>query len=264
MEALEAVWADIRSRGIPRTICLGDLVGYGPWPHEVIDFIRRNNLPTIRGCWDEGIGLDRGDCGCVFVSKEEEALGHWSYDWTRRRLDDADRAFLKSLPTMLASKINDVRLAAVHGSPRSASEYLTETTHELVLYERAASTAADVLVFGHTHVPFVKRLDGRLQLTVDTSAEGNPPSEDSPRVVSLRPKVLINAGSVGEPRHGSPKSSYVILDALGLDVSICYADYDVKKTVAAMSRFEMPGPFAERLALGSEIAVKDKTVLCAC
>ncbi|MBM3825037.1 MAG: metallophosphoesterase, partial [Verrucomicrobia bacterium] len=69
MAALEAVWDDLQARKVDRVICLGDLVGYGPWPREVIDFVQRHNITTVRGCWDEGIGLERSDCGCSCGSK---------------------------------------------------------------------------------------------------------------------------------------------------------------------------------------------------
>jgi predicted phosphodiesterase len=266
MEALEAVWSDIRACGISEVICLGDLVGYGPHPAEVVDFIRREGIPTIRGCWDEGVAEQKGDCGCHFVAEDEKAAGDWSYRWTQEHLTDRHRQFLASLPPMIAASANGSRLLAVHGSPRNAHEYLTETTHELVLYERAGSAQADILVFGHTHVPYVKRIAGDMRVTLDTAApaEGSAPSESEPLMKSMRPKLFINAGSVGEPRHGSPEATYVIFSPGLQEVRIRYVDYDVAKTTAAMRRSEMPAAFAERLALGRELAVKNKSLPCVC
>ncbi|HKY94214.1 MAG TPA: metallophosphoesterase family protein [Kiloniellales bacterium] len=261
LPALEAVWADIRGRGITEVLCLGDLVGYGPWPAEVVRFIEEKRVPTIQGCWDEGIGEEKGDCGCHFVSEAEGAAGEWSYQWTAERIGERERAFLKRLPPAIAARAGGSRLVAVHGSPRSAHEYLTAETHELVLYERAGSAGADVLLFGHTHVPYVERIEGQLALSVDTTA---PETAEPPILRSLRPKLFINAGSVGEPRHGSPEATYVVFDPASLDVTIVGVDYDLKATLAAMRKAEMPPAFIERLQHGRELAVKDKTVACDC
>jgi len=261
LPALEAVWADIESRGITQVLCLGDLVGYGPWPAEVVRFLEKRGVPTVQGCWDEGIGNEKGDCGCHFVSEEDGKAGAWSYGWTAERIGEAERTWLKRLPPAIAARAGGSRLVAVHGSPRSSHEYLTAETHELILYERAGSAGADVLLFGHTHVPYVKRIEGQLALSVDTTA---PDDAEPPLFRPLRPKLFINAGSVGEPRHGSPEATYVILDPASLDVSIVGVDYDLKATVAAMRKAEMPPAFIERLQQGSELAVKDKTIACDC
>ena len=68
MEALETVYDDICSKKINDIVCLGDLVGYGPHPNEVVRFIKRNDISTVLGCWDEGIGLDKDTCGCHYIS----------------------------------------------------------------------------------------------------------------------------------------------------------------------------------------------------
>ena len=261
LPALEAVWADIQRRGIPNVLCLGDLVGYGPFPAEVVRFIEEKKIPTIQGCWDEGIGNDKGDCGCHFVSEAEGAAGEWSYKWTYDRLGQHERSFLKRLPPAIAARASGSRLVAVHGSPRSVHEYLTAETHELVLVERAGAAGADVLLFGHTHVPYVKRIEGELIVSVDTT---QPPETELPFLRPLRPKLFINAGSVGEPRHGSPEATYVIFDPRNLDVSIVGVDYDVEATIAAMRREGLPPAFIDRLRQGNELAVKDKTVACDC
>ena len=86
MEALEAVMDDVESQQPDLTICLGDLVGYGPYPNEVVDYIERNNISTLMGCWDEGIAMDRGDCGCKFITEEDAAYGEQAFAWTRDRL----------------------------------------------------------------------------------------------------------------------------------------------------------------------------------
>ena len=83
MEALETVYDDICSKKINDIVCLGDLVGYGPHPNEVVRFIKRNDISTVLGCWDEGIGLDRDTCGCHYISEKEGELGAIAFAWTK-------------------------------------------------------------------------------------------------------------------------------------------------------------------------------------
>jgi len=272
MAALEAVWDDLQARKVDRVICLGDLVGYGPWPREVIAFIQKHNIATVRGCWDEGIGLDRADCGCKFVTAEDAEWGHEVFDWTKRALKPAEMKFLADLEFARGEQLAKAgRVAFVHGSPRNSSEYLMESTHELVLFERVASAGADVLVCGHTHVPFVRQMKGTLRVTAEVGLKdaiqreelGLAPRE-VPRDITLAPKIIINAGSVGEPRHGTPHATYVIFNTATLDVGIHAVPYDVEKTARDILRRGLPRVFADRLRAGSELAVKNKDIVCAC
>jgi hypothetical protein len=84
LPALEAVLADIRARGAADVICLGDLVGYGPFPNEVAQLVRELGIPTIMGNYDQGIGFSLGDCGCVYKTDEQRAEGAVSLAWTDR------------------------------------------------------------------------------------------------------------------------------------------------------------------------------------
>ncbi|MDV7391772.1 metallophosphoesterase family protein, partial [Arthrospira platensis SPKY1] len=82
LPALEAVWADMDARGLERRFCLGDLVGYGVQPNEVVDFIRRHDAPTLMGNYDQGVGHDSDDCGCAYKTPEAQALGEQSIVWS--------------------------------------------------------------------------------------------------------------------------------------------------------------------------------------
>ena len=74
--ALEAVLKDICTRDVDLTFCLGDLVGYGAYPNEVIDLIRKNHIPTVMGNYDDGVGYDRINCGCAYKDEQSIELGH--------------------------------------------------------------------------------------------------------------------------------------------------------------------------------------------
>ncbi|MGB4873455.1 MAG: metallophosphoesterase family protein, partial [Candidatus Promineifilaceae bacterium] len=82
LPALEAVLADIDARNLDNLYCLGDLVGYGVWPNEVITAVRQRNIPTIMGNYDQGVGQDSDDCGCAYKTAKAQALGKHSIAWT--------------------------------------------------------------------------------------------------------------------------------------------------------------------------------------
>src|SRR5664279_5097999 len=97
LPGLEAILADIEARSVPRTLCLGDLVGYGPFPNEVAGRIRDLGIPTVMGNYDQGIGFATGDCGCVYKTAEQRAEGAASLAWTDAVTSETTRAFLRTL-----------------------------------------------------------------------------------------------------------------------------------------------------------------------
>ena len=271
MAALEAVWDDIQKQNVDKVYCLGDLVGYGPFPNEVIKFVQQNNLTTVLGCWDEGIGMEQEDCGCKFITEEDEKYGHAAFEWTRSEITKSNRRFLSEL--YFGQRITDTNagtLLMVHGSPRSTGEYLMESTHDLILFERAASGDCDVLICGHTHVPFSKKIQGTMRVTAELGLKDQIQKDiyiakgASPKEVVLNPKLLINAGSVGEPRHGGIDATYVIFNTNSKDVQIREVPYDVNQTISALKKSGLPEVFAERLLRGKEFAEKSKDIVCVC
>lgn len=269
VEALDAVLADLEKRGVDSVLCLGDLVGYGPFPDETVSIIRQLRIPTTLGCWDEGIAQNDEDCGCTFVSEEEGALGAKAFRWTASRVSNETKRFLGALPMGLMFDLPCGRLVAVHGSPASTSEYLTESTHELVLLERASRAGCDLLVCGHTHVPYVKHLGGSLEVRSQATLKDRVyrsrlADAAPPHPVVLSPKTIINAGSVGEPRHGGIESTYAILDTHSGDVELCEVPYDLEKTLHAMRTREVPSEFVERMKRAQELTGKRKEIFCAC
>jgi len=271
LPALEAVWDDVQNQKVDRIVCLGDLVGYGPWPNEVIEFVKKHNLYTVQGCWDEGIGHEKADCGCKFVTEEDSQHGHAAFVWTLDRVTKKNRKVLRQLD--FGCREEDTAagdLLFVHGSPKSTSEYLTDSTHDLVLLERAASGGCDVLVCGHTHVPFARRIDGVLRVRAEAGLKNQIQNDlgltpaHAPRELKLQPKLIINAGSVGEPRHGGTEATYVVFDTGTQQVDIRRVTYDVAETARAMRRRGLPEAFAQRLLGGGELALKHKDIACAC
>ena len=151
LRATEAALAAIDAERPGLTLCLGDLVGYGAHPNEVIDRIRARNIPVLLGNYDDGVGFDRDDCGCAYRDEGERERGQQSLLWTRAAVSDDRKAWLRTLPFDWRGEAHGVRVRAVHGSPRRINEYLFEDRDPASLERIATGADCDVLLFGHTH-----------------------------------------------------------------------------------------------------------------
>ncbi|AFZ31531.1 metallophosphoesterase [Gloeocapsa sp. PCC 7428] len=258
LPALDAVLADIAQQKADRIYCVGDLVGYGPYPNEVVERIRTLNIPTCAGCWDEDVVEGLNACDCSYPSLLAEKRGMAAHAWTNQEVTPETREFLAQLPHSL----HEGNLCFVHGSPYSAHEYLLPEMDAFVAMERVLSTGADVLFCGHTHVPYVRSLDnGQWQIRI------TGPSLDSEQHLKFTApfKQIVNVGSVGEPRHGRPNATYVLYDTETQQVALREVAYDYQKTCAAIAEKGLPPIFAWRLARGLEYAerAEDPTHVCA-
>jgi predicted phosphodiesterase len=153
LPALEAVLADMDAHQLSPLYCLGDLVGYGTFPNEVIGIIRERNIPTLMGNYDQGVGNNSDDCGCAYTSKVAEDLGKRSIAWSNQNTTDANKLYLRQLPGQIPLELDGLRVQLVHGSPRKINEYLFENRPDASLERLLDMTQADVLVCGHTHIP---------------------------------------------------------------------------------------------------------------
>lgn len=222
LPALQAALADINQRGIQTVYCGGDLVGYGPHPNEVCALIQEWGIPTIYGNYDYAIGRDLEDCGCAYITPEDRELGQRSVDWTLEHTDQASKDFMAGLPFDLRFRVGDAAVHLVHGSPRKVNEYLFEDKPES-LYERLAGKEQDqVLVFGHTHKPWNRTIAG---------------------------VQFVNCGSVGKPKDGDPRGSYVELTPAGqyVDVQLHRVEYDALDVARQVREAGLPVEFADKL-----------------
>ncbi|MBC7426667.1 MAG: metallophosphoesterase, partial [Bacteroidia bacterium] len=101
LPALEAFFSDVEKRKPDALYCLGDLVGYNIWPNEVINEIRKRNIPCIAGNYDFGIGRQSDDCGCAYKTDHEKASGKISLGYTNSIVNDSERSYLRTLPAHL-------------------------------------------------------------------------------------------------------------------------------------------------------------------
>ncbi|AFY39311.1 metallophosphoesterase [[Leptolyngbya] sp. PCC 7376] len=256
-EALTTVLDDIETNNVDQIYCLGDLVGYGPYPNEVVALMRSLDIPTTQGCWDEDIVDGLNACDCSYPSLLAEKRGKAAHVWTDEVIHPEIREYLAELPLVIKKD----GLAFTHGSPQSQHEYLLPELDGFLALERVLSTEADVLFCGHTHVPYVRTIDeGSLRFSVQTDSNKSPSEQE----FSTSIKRIINAGSVGEPRHGRPNATYVIYDTDTEQVTFREVEYDYKKTCAAIIEKGLPKIFAWRLANGMEFAERadDPTHLC--
>lgn len=223
IDALEAVLKDIREKNADLTVCVGDLVGYSPFPNEVIDAIRSNNILTIMGNYDDAVGHMRIVCGCDYPDPKDAERAGISLHWTITHTTEENLAYLASLPLQMTLTFEGKSVTFVHGSPRQLNEYLRENSEAAA--EVMSSFAGDILVCGHTHVPYYK-------------AYGE--------------KLLVNAGSVGKPKTGNPRANYVIinLSAAEVKLEIIEVPYDAEKAALAIEESGLPKEFAEMIRTG--------------
>lgn len=264
-EALNAVLSDIDYQNADQIYCLGDLVGYGPHPNAVVGMIRSLDIPTCQGCWDEDIVEGLNACDCSHPSVLAEKRGRLAHEWTQQAVHPEVREYLAQLPLSLQHG----NLYFVHGSPHSQHEYLLPEVDAFVALERVLATGADVLFCGHTHVPYVRQFEsGQLQVRVYSPGQESTKEsakESSKTAEFAAPlKRIVNAGSVGEPRHGRPNATYVLYDTDTEQVTLREVEYDYRKTCADIVAKGLPPIFAWRLAHGLEFAERadDPTHVC--
>jgi putative phosphoesterase len=226
MPALEATLARISDLDIETIYCGGDLVGYGPRPNEVCALIEELAIPTIYGNYDYAIARDLEDCGCAYTDVHDREIGQLSVDWTLAHTNERAKRFMHGLPFDLRFDFGGKRIRLVHGSPRKVNEYLFYDKPPQTFERIAGLAEADVLVFGHTHVPWVEERSGVL---------------------------FVNCGSVGKPKDGDPRASFAVLTAVagGLEVVIERVAYDADAVAREMRAVGLPDELAEKLPLAA-------------
>jgi putative phosphoesterase len=223
LPALESALADIEQRDVDGLYCGGDLVGYGPHPNEVCGLIEERAIPTIYGNYDYAIARDLEDCGCAYVNAHDRELGEQSVAWTLAHTGRREKDFMARLPFDLRFEVGGRRIRLVHGSPRKVNEYLFEDKPAR-LYERlAAQSECDVLVFGHTHKPWIHTYGGVL---------------------------FVNCGSVGKPKDGDPRAAYALLESGApgeVRAEIRRVSYDAEAVAREVVSAGLPGEYADML-----------------
>jgi putative phosphoesterase len=222
LPALEAVLADVDQRQVDAIYSGGDLVGYGPHPNEVCARLEELGIPTIYGNYDYAIARDLDDCGCAYITPHDRELGQRSVEWTLQHTNARSKAFMRELPFDLRFQVGESQVHLVHGSPRKVNEYLFEDKPDSLYQRLAAAEDARVLVFGHTHKPWIRDIGG------------------------VR---FVNCGSVGKPKDGDPRAAFAVLEWTGSEVAarIERVAYDAAAVAGEVAASGLPEEFAEKL-----------------
>jgi diadenosine tetraphosphatase ApaH/serine/threonine PP2A family protein phosphatase len=221
LPALEGVLQRIGELKADATYCLGDIVGYGPFPNETVMLVQRHCSATVKGNHDSGVAGET-------ALDQFNSYGQAGIRWTQECITIDNLEFLRSLP-MTVQKDD---LTIVHSSPVNPPEW----TYVLTLQEameafKAFSTR--YCFIGHTHLPIMVGED--LLINHHTPGEG---------------RYLINVGSVGQPRDRNPAAAFGLLDTEAGTYALHRVPYDIRRTMKAIRTAGLPGFLANRLLRG--------------
>jgi predicted phosphodiesterase len=215
--ALEAVLADMPA--VDRLVCAGDVVGYNPWPAECVDELRERSVPTVMGNHDRMVATGRNFRG--------NGMAQAGVDHASEALNDVQRTWVENLPR--ERRLADGRVKVVHDHPEVTDKYTYPEEFGPHLLGRGEDGSGDerereeVLILGHTHVQHHEVYD-----------DG----------------VVLNPGSVGQPRDRDPRAAYAVVDLDDLSVTEHRVEYDVEAVQEAVQEVGLPPETGDRLKEG--------------
>lgn len=215
LPALHAVMEDVSRAGAGVTYCVGDIVGRGPHPNEVVDVLRGLEIPSVQGNWDEAVAMDRESTGAAWDSIDAERAGEASMRWTADTLTDVNKAWLRQIPVHGRAAIEGRSVSFFHGSLVRQTEYLWSDRPSRYFSRIASEEGDDLFCFGHTH-------------------------ETHHRV--LGQAHLVACGSVGCPRAGEPTATYALI-SIGdgkIEVAFRTVEYDLAPVLRDLSALGLP------------------------
>lgn len=234
-DAFEAVLRRARRKRFDAVLVLGDLVGYGAAPNQVVDAVRRlgPRLITVRGNHDKVVaGIDNGS------NFNQTALT--AAQWTTGRMTASNLRYVRELPQ------GPIRveegMAICHGSPLDEDTYVFS---DVDAWEIFSSFPVPLTFFGHTHIPSMFSLEGRML--------GVRALRGRTGTIQLRPgaRYLLNPGSIGQPRDRDPRASYMTYDSERRVVRWYRIEYPIEEAQRRIRRAGLPNSLAERLAYGA-------------
>jgi putative phosphoesterase len=225
IDALSAAYNEAARREADALYHLGDLGGYAPFVNEVVDFLAAHGIEGVQGNYDDAVANNREHCGCKYEDPVQAEMAEMSFAWTKGHATQGSRDYMQALPPERTILAEGKRVKLFHAAPHKNNLYWYEDRPEKFFREMAGKADADVLVYGHTHKPYRKDLDG---------------------------KIFINAGSVGKPKDGDPRACFTVLEITPGAVSADFirVPYDVERVAAAIVSSGLPPTLAERLRKG--------------
>jgi len=210
--ALEAVLSEMDSLSVEKILHAGDIVGYNPYPNETIELFRKRKIISIRGNHERA--LLSGD------TSDFNWYAACALRWTSNTISRENLGYISKLKDTEAISVDDTGIFMAHGSPNDLDEYVYPEDVEPGLL---TITSSDILVLGHTHIQFKKQFK-----------EG----------------IIVNPGSVGQPRDQNPASAFAILDTETKQIELKRTGYDVEKVIEDMRKTYLPEEIAFRLRDG--------------
>lgn len=207
--ALNAVLEDLPS-ALDETICLGDIVGYGPWPQACLELVREHCSICLQGNHDREVRSPAG-----YTNNDQAMAGLW---YAQDALTDDELAWLGSLPRRTTAVDDSLLLA--HDHPEKVDRYVTPSAFAGV---RPYLDEFEACFLGHTHIQHEAVIDGRL---------------------------ILNPGSVGQPRDGDPRAAYAVVDTDTWETSLHRVAYDIGRVQDTVAEQGLPSEIGDRLASG--------------
>lgn len=225
IEALKAVYKAACRENAEKIFHIGDLGGYAPFVNEVVNFLIDHRIEGVQGNYDEAVANDKEHCGCRYEDPLQAEMAELSFEWTKRHASPKSKDYMRGLPFDLSFVSEGLRVKIFHATPFKNNLYWYIEREEKFFLDMARRAAANVMIYGHTHIPYRKDIEG---------------------------KFFINAGSVGKPKDQDPRACLTIVEVLpgAVKSDFIRVPYDVEKTAEAIQKSGLPSYFADRLREG--------------
>ena len=226
LPALEAVLDHMQAQDIQQIWNVGDFVGYGAFPNEVIQVLRSADAVSIVGNYDLKVVHFPEKENKWRKSKQSDKFR--AFQWAYQELTSENRRYLAKLPEEVRMRAGGRRVLLTHGSPASNEEHLTSETSDERLAFLLQEGRAEVMICGHSHQPFARQVGEAW---------------------------VINTGSVGRPGDGDPRACYatLVINKKGLTVQHYRVEYDVQRAAQAVRQKGLPEAFAQMFLQGYDL-----------
>ncbi|MBI5236982.1 MAG: metallophosphoesterase family protein [Deltaproteobacteria bacterium] len=225
IEALKASYNAAVNEKTEKIYHVGDLGGYAPFVNEVVDFLKEHKVEGVQGNYDEAVANNKEHCGCKYEDPLQAGMAERSFEWTKKYSSLKSKDYMRGLPFDISFTSEGLRVKIFHATPFKNNLYWHGEREERFFLDMARRADADVMIYGHTHIPYRKDIGG---------------------------KTFLNAGSVGKPKDGDTRACLAIVEISPDTVKANFirVPYDVEKTAAAIQEFGLPSYFAEKLKEG--------------
>ncbi|MBI9045985.1 MAG: YfcE family phosphodiesterase [Anaerolineaceae bacterium] len=228
LPAFMAVMEAIKQLNIDTIWNLGDSVGYGPYPEEVLSYLQEKPILSILGNYDKKVLKFDQKKKKWKKTKSEKKFS--AFKWASKNISNSNKEFLASLPEQLQFELSGKKIRLVHGTPNSSQEPLYPHTKEERFIKLSEQTPADMILCGHSHQGFYKQINQTW---------------------------FLNPGSVGRPDDGDYRASYMTIDLSQSDLSVQIhrSPYDLEKLVNHFYQKNLPKEFAAMFIQGCSLDI---------